>query len=149
MDEYENEKLKVVYCKPGERAEIIEIDHKLHDMQALVGGLIQEFFPFHDDDDPRIDDVALIVNDEGKLNRMPANRAIYYDNGELADVVAGPFFVVYAPVESETFMSLPEDLQEKYRRRFELPEMFFRTEEGIKAVKYESEQAKDMGIGTR
>lgn len=39
----EIDKLKVILCKPGERAEIVEIDDKLEAMQELVGGLIQEY----------------------------------------------------------------------------------------------------------
>ena len=63
-----NEKttISVVCCKPGELAETVEMEEKLETMQAMVGGLIQEFFPFHSDTDPRYDDVALICNDEGK-----------------------------------------------------------------------------------
>ena len=143
MNEEEKKKLRVVYCRPGERSEIIEIDHKLHEMQKLVGGLIQEYFPFHSEDYERLDDVALIVNEEGKINGMKANRAVYDDIGEVLDVIAGPFFVVYAPIESETFMSLPEDLQEEFWKRFERPEMFCRTPEGVKAVSYEPEGSKD------
>jgi hypothetical protein len=62
-----NEMLRVIPCKPGETAEAVEIDDDLESMQELVGGLIQEFFPFHSDTDPRYDDVALICNDETML----------------------------------------------------------------------------------
>ena len=50
--------------------------------------------------------------------------------------IAGPFFIAYAPIESENFLSLPEDLREKYMKRFRTPEIFVRTHEGIKAVPY-------------
>ena len=33
--------ISVVYCKPGELAETVEMEEKLETMQAMVGGLIQ------------------------------------------------------------------------------------------------------------
>ena len=63
----ETEMLRVILCKPGETAEVVEIDDDLESMQELVGGLIQEYMPFHSETDPRYDDVAIICNEEGKL----------------------------------------------------------------------------------
>lgn len=138
-----NEKttISVVYCKPGEKAETVEMEEKLETMQAMVGGLIQEFFPFHSDTDPRYDNVALICNDEGKLMQMKPSRAIFDEDGRVMDVIAGPFFICYAPVESETFLSLPEDLKEEMRKKFDLPEHYYRSEEGLMVLKYDP---KDM-----
>ena len=60
MQDEENNKLRVIVCRPGEVAAVAEIDDDLHAMQELVGGgLIQEFMPFTGAD-PRYDDVALI-----------------------------------------------------------------------------------------
>ena len=42
-----NEMLRVILCKPGETAETVEIEDDLGSMQGLVGGLIQEYMPFH------------------------------------------------------------------------------------------------------
>ena len=136
----EKNKIRVVVCRPDERAEIFEIEDDLHAMQDIVGGLIQEFFPFHSDDDPRYDDLALICNEEGMLMRLPPSRAIFDEDGRVQDVIAGPFFICYAPVESETFMSIPDDLQEEMRRRFDKPEMFYHTAEGIQIVRFISEK---------
>ena len=132
--------IRVVICRPDEHAEVAEIEENLRSMQAVVGGLIQEFFPFHSDTDPRYDDVALIVNEEGKLMRMPPSRAVFDEDGHIQDVIAGPFFICYAPVESETFMSLPDDLTEEMRRKFDKPEMFYRTDDGIQVVRYMPEK---------
>ena len=55
----------------------------------------------------------------------------------MLDVIAGPFFICYAPIASETIQSLPEDLEERFKDKFELPEQFFKTKDGIKAVKYD------------
>ena len=56
------------------------------------------------------------------------------------DVIAGPFFLCYAPVESETFLSLPDDLAEEMRQKFDMPEMFYRTDDGIQVVRYMPEK---------
>ena len=111
-------------------------------MQKLVVGLIEEYMPFEDD-------VAIICNDEGKMNGMPLNRAITGEDGQLMDIIAGPFFIAYAPVESEKFLSMPEELEEKYTEKFRQPEQFFRTPAGIKAVKYEPEVVKENELEQR
>lgn len=122
--------LHVLHVEPGKRARIIEIEDSLSAMQELVGGMIEEYMPFEDD-------VAIICNDDGKVIGLPLNRGIKDENGNLQDIIAGDFFVCYAPIESEKFLSLPPDMEAKYKEMFDFPEQFFRTEEGIKAVKYE------------
>lgn len=124
------ESINVIYVEPGKEARVIEMKDELSEMQKLVGGYIEEYMPFEDD-------VALICNDEGKMNAMPLNRGIYNEDGQLQDIIAGPFFIAYAPIESEKFLSLPEELEAKYMKKFDKPEQFFRTNDGIKAVKYD------------
>ena len=133
----ETEMLRVILCKPGETAEAIEIEDDLESMQEMVGGLIQEYMPFHSETDPRYDDVAIICNEEGKLMRLPPSRAITDEDGRVMDVIAGPFFICYAPIESETFMSLPDDLREEMRKKFDLPEHYYRSDEGLMVLKYD------------
>ena len=131
------EMVKVIVCRPGEKATLEEIDDSLESMQSVVGGHIEEYQPFHDDNDPRVDDVAIFCNEEGKLNRLPPSRAIAGEDGQLLDIIVGPFFICYAPIASETIQSLPEDLEQRFKDKFKLPEHFFRTKNGIKAVKYD------------
>ena len=151
MTQAENEEkrvMRVIVCRPGELAEVKEIDTDLKSMQEVVGGFIEEYMPFTGDD-PREGDIAIICNEEGKMNRMPPNRAIADEDGQIMDIIVGPFFICYAPLESETFESLPPDLEEKYRKKFELPEMFFKSEKGITAVKYEPEPRAPENAQTR
>lgn len=122
--------INVIYVEPGKEARTIEMKDELSEMQNLVGGLIEEYMPFEDE-------VAIICNDEGKINGMPLNRGITDDDGKLIDIIAGPFFIAYAPVESEKYLSMPKDLEEKYTEKFRQPEQFFKTADGIKAVKYD------------
>lgn len=124
------ETINVIYVEPGKEARTIEMKDDLSEMQKLVGGYIEEYMPFEDA-------VALVCNDEGKMNGLPLNRGIYGEDGQLQDIIAGPFFICYAPIESEKFLSLPKELEEKYKERFDKPEHFFMTDSGVKAVKYD------------
>lgn len=136
------ETINVIYVEPGKEARTIEMKDELSEMQKLVGGYIEEYMPFEDD-------VALICNDEGKMNAMPLNRGIYSEDGQLQDIIAGPFFICYAPIESESFLSLPEELEAKYLKKFDKPEQFFRTDDGIKAVKYNPDSEPNRNMEAR
>ena len=82
-------------------------------------------------------DTHNICNEEGKINGIPLSRAIIDEDGHLLDIIAGPFFICYAPIASETIHSLPADLEQKFMDKFELPEHFFRTKDGIEAVRFD------------
>ena len=122
--------INVLLCKAGERAELVEIKDSLESFQKMVGGLIEEYMPFEDD-------VALVCNDEGKMLGLPLNRAIEGEDGKIMDVICGDFFICYAPIESERFLSLPTELAEKYKEKFDWPEqIFMKNGEGLVAHKY-------------
>ncbi len=89
--------------EPGKEARVMTMNDSLEAMQDAVGGLIEEYMPFEDD-------VAIICNDEGKMRGMPLNRGICSEDGTLMDIIAGPFFIAYAPAESERFLSMPKEL---------------------------------------
>lgn len=126
----EKEKLKVLLIEPEKYPKVIEIDDTLEAMQEVVGGQIEEYMPFEDE-------VAIICNEEGKVMGLPLNRAIYDEtNKEIIEIMAGKFFIAYAPIESEKFLSLPKELADKYSEKFRYPESFFRTDNGIKAVPF-------------
>ena len=115
-----NKKIKVVSVQVGKQAFIREIDRGLKSLQAEVGGYIQAIYPFSDE-------VALICNDEGKLMGLPLNRALKMDGmagNEIYDIVAGDFLICYAPISSENFESMPDDLLKKYLELFRYPERF-------------------------
>lgn len=125
--------IDVIMVEPGKEARMMALDDNLEAMQKAVGGLIEEYIPYEDE-------VALICNDEGKMLGMPPSRAIRDEDGQVIDIIAGPFFIAYAPVESEKFLSMPDELRDKYLEKFKLPERFFRTEEGIKIVPFVPEK---------
>lgn len=131
------EQISVIFCRPGEVAEVVEIENDLELMQELVDGLIESYDPFYSETDPRYENVILVCNEEGKIRQMPPSRAIFDEDGRVMDVIAGPFFICYAPIESETFLSLPDDLKEEMRKKFDLPEHYYRSDEGLMVLKYD------------
>ena len=130
MTEEDRTTMRVILCKPDEKAVVIEMEDSLESMQKMVGGLIEEYMPWDDE-------VALICNEEGKMNGLPLNRGIKDEDGHLQDIIAGDFFICYAPIESERFLSMPPDLEEKYKEKFDLPEMFMMDNGEIETIKYD------------
>ena len=234
------EKISVILVEPGRYPKLIEIEDTLEAMQSLVEGDIEEYMPFEDE-------VAIICNEEGKMNGMPLNRAVYSEpenvemsypqlkahfrqaekernhttgyivftddsfdkpyteeqrtyvvssnnkafiegmggysiyassldgsdkcvrleaymadehggkdgwkiekcyvkddsNREMLDIIAGKFFIAYAPIESEKFLSMPKELARKYEEKFKYPERFYKSLDGIEAKPYKP-VSKDM-----
>ena len=130
------EKISVNLVEPGRYPKLIEIEDTLEAMQETVGGYIEEYMPFDDE-------IAIVCNEEGKMNGAELNRAIYSDDKEILDIIAGKFFIAYAPIESESFLSMPKDLMKKYEDKFRYPERFYQTDKGIEAKAYKP-ISKDM-----
>ena len=107
--------MKTIIINPNEAPIVKDIDNTLSSLQELVGGYIEAIYPF---DDP----VAIVCNEEGKINGLPLNRALYND-GEIYDVIAGTFLIV--GLGEEDFEDVPEELIEKYVQLYEKPERFF------------------------
>ncbi len=110
--------MRILVVEPERRPEPREIRGSLEEMQEIVGGLIQAVYPF---DDP----VALICNDDGKFMGLPANRGLRDEDGQIYDIVFGTFFLCGAPADSDHFTSLTPEQEERYRKRFHTPEMFW------------------------
>ena len=133
MPEENRSTIRVILCKPDERAMVVEMEDSLEAMQNMVGGLIEEYMPWDDE-------VTIICNDEGKMNGLPLNRGIKDEDGHLQDIIAGDFFICYAPIESERFLSMPPELEEKYLEKFELPEKFYSIDGEIDVIKYDPKE---------
>ena len=132
----DDKKIEVIFVQPMREAQVIEIDNDLESMQELVDGHIEEYMPFEDD-------IAIVCNGEGKMIGLVPNRAIYDQDGHMQEVICGSFFICHAPIDSEEFESLPEDMKKKYMEKFKAPERFFMTAEGIKAVKLDTKKQKN------
>ena len=107
----------VLMIEPGEAPRRLELSHSLDEMQKAVGGFIQILYPFEDP-------IALVCNEEGKLLRLPANRALRDESGAVYDIVCGTFFLCGAPPDSDTLEGLTDEQASRYERRFARPELF-------------------------
>lgn len=119
--------MKVLRVEQYKPPFVKEIDPGLESLQSEVDGWIEAIYPFEDD-------VALICNEEGKINGLELNRALRDENGEVYDVIAGPFLIVGCG--EEDFDSLSDDMIEKYRDIFAQPEVFIRTNSGLLVMPY-------------
>ena len=123
--------ISVLIVEPGKKPYEKEIDSGLESLQHEVGGFIQAVYPF---DEP----VAVVCNEEGKLEGLPLNRALRNDEGEIYDIVAGTFLVV--GLSDENFGSLPPELMERFSEHFKIPEQFAKLGDKIVAIPMISEE---------
>lgn len=120
--------IEVLLVKPGQLAEMTVIKAGLSSMQEIVGGDIQAAYFF---DEP----VALVCNEEGKMNGSELNRAVKDDNGNIMDIIAGTFFV--CGLGDEDFTSLQPEYRDKFEKMFKNPEAFLKMGKGIMAIPVE------------
>ena len=131
--ESKKEQITVVICEPGKLARVANIGTELKDLQAVVGGNIETFYPYEEQ-------VCIVCDDEGKICGKPLNRAIYNEDGTIMDIMAGTFFI--CDCSKPSFGSLSKEQQQKFVNQFKYPESFFRINDEIKAVKYKPERTE-------
>ena len=117
----------VLAIQPGKMPEQVELDGSLESMQAFVGGSIQAVYPCPGP-------MAVVCNDEGKLMGLEHNRALRDEDGNIYDILCGPFFI--CGLGEEDFTSLPENLLQKYAKRFQHPELFLRINGSLMVVPF-------------
>ena len=130
--------MRVLKVEPYQLPEVKEIDSGLSSLQHEVEGWIEATYPFEDP-------VAIICNEEGKVNGMEYNRAIRDENGEVREIIAGPFLVV--GLDEENFASLPEDMLQKYKRMFAQPEVFLQTQSSLLILPYAMDEFSSRDDG--
>ena len=129
------ETMTVLLVEPDKYPRPVEMGTELEDLQKAVGGYIEVVYPF---DEP----VGLIMNEEGKLDGLPLNRALRDDDGKIYDVVAGPFLVV--GLTEENFGSLTPEQLAAFEEKFHSPEVFVRMGRGIMAIPVDEKAAETV-----
>lgn len=124
--------MNVLVVEPMKKPYMKDIDSGLHSLQREVGGYIEAIYPYEDL-------VGLVCNEEGKIEGLPLNRAIYSKNGEMYDIIAGTFLIV--GLSENNFSELSGELAEKYAKLFESPEMFYSINGQIEVQKVEAPAA--------
>lgn len=127
--------MNVLLVEPNRYPKEIQIGDDLESLQQAVGGNIEVAYPFEEN-------VGIIMNEEGKLEGQPLNRALRDDEGQITDVVAGSFLVV--GLTEDSFTSLTPDQMEKFEETFHQPEAFVKMGKGIMAVPIPDNVVKEM-----
>ena len=111
------ETMKVLVVEPEKEPYVKEISSGLSSLQKEVGGFIEAVYPFEDP-------VAIICNEEGKLEGLPLNRALRDEDGHVYDIIAGTFLI--AGLSEDNFCSLDDTQVEKFSSMYKNPELFMR-----------------------
>ena len=106
--------MNVLLVQPNAYPKKISVGTELEDLQAMVGGDIEVTYPFEDE-------VAIILNESGKINGLLLNRAIYTEDGDMWDIYAGDFLVV--GLTEDDFGSLTSEQMQKFEEQFHQPQM--------------------------
>lgn len=125
--------MDVLLVKPGMYPQQVQIGCELEDLQAAVGGCIQAVYPF---DDP----VAIICNEEGKLNGSELNRCLRDDEGQIYDILAGDFLIT--GLTEDDFGSLTPEQMQKFEKMFHQPEMFVKMGRSLMALPVPDDRVK-------
>ena len=132
-----NKIMRVVLVEPKKKAVVKSINGSLESMQKIVGGYIEAFyFDSHGE-------VAIICNDEGKINGMKPNRAMYDDENNMYDIVYGQFIIV--GLGEDDFCSLTKEQAHKYCEQFKAPERFYFFNDRLVAEKEVSSEQRSRG----
>lgn len=117
--------MQVLIVEPMKAPYVKAIGEELEDLQHEVGGYIEAVYPFEDE-------VAIICNEEGKLDGLELNRALRGDQGEIRDIIAGTFLVV--GLTEESFGSLSSEQITKYTELYRNPEIFLMRDGQVTAI---------------
>lgn len=120
--------MNVLVVEPMKKPYLKNIASGLGSLQREVGGYIEAIYPYEDL-------VGLVCNEEGKLAGLPLNRAVYGEDGDLVDIIAGTFLIV--GLSEDNFAGLSDELAEKFTKLFESPEVFYSANGRIQAQKVE------------
>ena len=106
--------MKILAIEPIKKPRVMEIENTLKSMQKIVGGYIQVYDTFADDN------AVIVCNEEGKIYGLPPNRAIKDQKGNIQDIIYGTFFICQTNIRGE-FEELSEALIDVYTKKFTIP----------------------------
>ncbi len=116
-----NPTITVLMVEPHRHPYLKTVEHTLENLQAMVGGYIEVY--------PLAENVAIVCNEEGKMNGMELNRPIYH-NGEMVEIIAGTFFIAGDDISIGEFVSLTDEQIAQYSEQFKDPVHFFKLNSG-------------------
>lgn len=95
--------MKVIVCKPNNRAKLVDVSNELSNLQGIVNGDIEAI--------ELGDGIYLVCNESGRMLGLEQNRIIVVD-GKIADIILGTFFL--CGVDGSEFTDIPSDKIELY-----------------------------------
>lgn len=110
VEELPEENIRVLVVEPGKDPEVRVIENSLEGMQQIVQGYIQHV-TLHD---KAGEDLALICNEEGKIQNLRMNAII----PEIGDIILGTFLI--AGIDRDEFASLTDEQIFEMNERFML-----------------------------
>ena len=127
--------MNVLMVEPGKAPYETQIGNDLRSMQGAVGGYIQAVYPYEEP-------IAVVCNEEGKLDGLPLNRALRDPDGDIYDIIMGTFFI--AGLGESDFTDLPHELAERFAEQFRQPEIFMRVNGKIIAAPMDEQTQGSM-----
>lgn len=124
-------KIKILYVEPNKIPTEMTIKNTLEEKQKLVKGYIEYTYL------ENCNDVVLICNEEGKINKMDPNR----DIGN--DIIFGPFLIGGDDPELGEDRSLTENQIKKYKNIFDEKSI---EETRVKLIKLIVKKAKEQEL---
>lgn len=138
MELKKEDQIKVLLVEPMKAPKVVTIKNELKEFQKIVGGYIECL---------SIDEgISIICNEEGKLEKMPLNRSLSNDAGEMYEIIAGTFIIVGDDYYTGEFKSLSEEKLKENYKKFRLVEFFFREDDRIKSIKISEQSAVNLGF---
>lgn len=128
-----NDKIRVLHVEVGQYPKVVEITPTLEEMQRLVNGCIEPFYPYEEQ-------VCIVCNDEGKINGMLPNRFVFNEDREIVDLVFGSFFI--CDCSTSSFGSLTDEQIARYRKEFYHPARMGFIDGKLVVTPYEEKQVK-------
>ena len=116
-------KVTAMLLRPGKEAELISIEPSFGKIEELVGGIADFTWPINDR-------LCVVVNDTGKLDGLPLNRALRNSEGKIVDIYAGDI-VILGCHKREGFDDLTPDETKELMERFGRPEFGWKVEDFI------------------
>lgn len=112
------QEIKVLYVEPLKAPKVMTIKNELETLQKMVGGYIECV--------NLTDDIVIILNEEGKINNLLPNRALYTSDGEMYDIIMGSFIIAGDDYETGNFISLHEENINHCMEKYHYPELFMK-----------------------
>lgn len=104
--------MKVLLIKPMEHPQVVDIENSLQEFYRILDcDCITATYPWEEC-------AALVTDDNGLFTEKPFSRYI----SELEQPIKGNFFI--CGLGEENFAELPQDLIQRFRERFWVPEAF-------------------------